>query len=652
MPGPRRALLSILCCLPWLAGAAAAHAAAAMPRSITVGALTLPLCDRQYGGYCGAIVRPLDPGGSVAGRITIGFEYYPRRDRTLASLGTILPQEGGPGYSSTGTRDFYLAVFDPLRDRRDVLIIDKRGTGYSDPIDCPWLQAGAVALQAVANCGRQLGSTAWLYGTAFAVADIAAVLDALDIDKVDFYGDSYGTFVGQVMAGLYPQRLRSLILDSAYPVRPPDAWFATDWATAWAGIDLSCSRSPSCVAVGGRASSRMEQLIDAVRRQAISGQAADGFGVVRTTTVDTSTLLSLVFDAGYGASIYRDLDAAVRAWGTDGDAQPLLRMIAEDQTGYRSAPQDFSYGLYTAVLCQDYPQLYDLAAGARTRARQYAGALERARQDRPGLFAPFTFDEGLAAQLYITPLDTCLPWPAPPAGLVPGQPLAPDVHFPAVPTLVLSGDLDSVTSAADAQQVSAQFPNAVHVVIPNLPHVVAGGDLVGCASSIVLRFVQELAPGDTSCTQHVRAARTVPRFARRASQLAPLQPLAGDHSSAAQRRLAAAALATAGDVVAQWYATVGAYLRGLRGGTFSYVETADGYRFRLRALRWTEDVAVTGTVDWNMNTNVVTAQVDLDAGGAAAGALRMRWNDADQQALATVEGSIGGAAVRARGVAP
>ena len=55
------------------------------------------------------------------------------------------------------------------------------------------------------------------------------------IGEVDFYGDSYGTFVGQILAGLYPTRLRSIVLDSAYPVRPPDEWFPTDWAKAWDG---------------------------------------------------------------------------------------------------------------------------------------------------------------------------------------------------------------------------------------------------------------------------------------------------------------------------------------------------------------------------------------------------------------------------------
>ncbi len=630
----------------------AGSVAAAVPSTITVGTLTLSLCNTQYTGYCGAIERPLDPSGAVAGKVRVGFEYYPRRDRTLATLGTILPQEGGPGYSSTGTRDFYLSVFDSLRDRREVLIVDKRGTGLSDPIDCPWLQSGSLALQAVANCGRQLGATAWLYGTDFAAGDIVAVLDALDIGEVDFYGDSYGTFVGQILAGLYPRRLRSIILDSAYPVRPPDAWFPTDWATAWAGIDLSCSRSPSCVALGGRASTRMEGLIADIRLQPIKGRVADGFGVLRDTTVNTSTLINLIFDAGYGASIYRDIDAAVRAWLEAHDPQPILRMVAEDETGYRSAPADFSYGLYTAVICQDYPQLYDLDGPVPARKRQYADALERARTYRPDLFAPFTLDEGLASQLYVTPLDTCLPWPAPSEGLVPGRPLAPGVHFPSVPTLVLSGDLDSVTSITDAQEVTEQFPNAVHVIVPNLPHVVAGGDLIGCTTSIVVRFVRQLAPGDTRCTEKVRAARTVPLFARRSDELTALVPLAGDRSTAAERRIAAAGLAAAGDVIAQWYATVGSYLRGLRGGTFSYVPTANGYNFKLKEMRWTEDVAVSGSVAWNMRTNIITAQLDLVTSRGTAGTVNMRWNDADLHATATVQGQINGALVRAQGVAP
>ena len=369
-------------------------------------------------------------------------------------------------------------------------------------------------------------------------------------------------------------------------------------------------------------------------------------------TLDTGALIRLIDASGNGASIYRDIDAAARAWLDRHDAQPILRMVAENATAVARNPTDFSYGLATAVTCGEYPLLYDLNARSAVRARQYANALEQARQYRPDLFAPFTVDEGLDSQLYITPLDSCLPWPAPPKGLIPGQPLPSSVHFPAVPTLVLSGDLDSVTSTEDAQQVTEQFPNAVHVVVPNLTHVVAGGDLVGCTSSIVLGFVQGLTVGDTRCITAVRPVRTLPRFARLARELAPLEPLPGNKSSDSQRRIAAAALEAVGDVIAQWYATSGTDLRGLRGGTFSYAGTANGYDFTLHDLRWTLDVTVSGTVSWNTNTNVVSAVIDLNASGQATGTLHIHWNDADIQAMASIQGHVDGAILKAQRVAP
>ena len=77
----------------------------------------------------------------------------------------ILPQEGGPGYSSTGTRDAYLNIFEPLRDRRDILIVDKRGTGTSGAIDCPEIQTGdpndpAASRPAASSSATRPGSIA------------------------------------------------------------------------------------------------------------------------------------------------------------------------------------------------------------------------------------------------------------------------------------------------------------------------------------------------------------------------------------------------------------------------------------------------------------------------------------------------------------
>jgi pimeloyl-ACP methyl ester carboxylesterase len=633
----------------------AAGSAGAAAKTITVGALTLTLCQPDYNGYCGSITRPIDPSGVTPGKLTVGFEYYPRSDLSQARLGTILPQEGGPGYSSTGTRDYYLEIFDALRDRRDVLIVDKRGTGLSSPIDCPALQTGSLALSAVGACAKQLGDTAWFYGTDFAAQDIVAVMDALAIDDVDFYGDSYGTFVGQVLAGLYPHRLRSIILDSAYPVRAPDPWFATDWAAAWSGIDVSCDRSPSCSSLGGAATSRMQQIIDIVRVHPIKGKAPDGNGDLQPTTINTAALIYLIDYAGFGPPVYRDLDAAARAWLDSQDSLPLLRLVAEANTSSVSEPADFSYGLYTAVTCTDYPLLYDLDRPRATRNQEYAAALQNARTNRPDLFAPFTVDEGIDSKVYITPLDSCLPWPVPPKDLAPGTPgapLPPSVEYPAVPTLVLSGDLDSITSVIDANEAAAQFPDAVHVVVPNLGHVVTDSDEIGCTVGIVHRFVKNLSPGDTNCVLKVRPVRTVPLFAVTASELAPLEALKGDQTTDAQRRIAAAGLETVGDVIARYYVTFNYVDTGLRGGKFTYAATDTGYEFKLKGLKWTEDIAVSGTVSWDQTSNIITAEVTLKGSGTQLGTLQISWNDADINAMASVTGNIQGAALVAKRIAP
>jgi pimeloyl-ACP methyl ester carboxylesterase len=650
------------CLLTLLLAFGAAHAAPP-PKKITVGTLTLTYCNTDYDGYCGTIKRKLDPTGGVNGNITIGFEYYPRRDQSKPRLGVILPQEGGPGYSSTGTRDAYINIFNPLRDRRDILIVDKRGTGTSAAIHCPGIQKGdpgdPAALKA---CGKKLGDKAPLYRTELAVADIVGVMDALQIPEVDFYGDSYGTYVGQTFAARFGDRARSIILDSAYPVRPPDVWFPTDWARGRDGLDRVCQRSPSCRALGGSSTWRIQALLNYLRHHDISGTAPDSDGIPLETTVNVSQLFLLMTNLGNSPISYRDLDAAARSWFDSHDALPLLRLSAEYDTPFVSDAVDFSYGLYQDVICEEYPLLYDLAATPAQRRQQYAHSIEDARENRPDLFAPFTIDEALDAEADFTPLATCLDWPAPTPAYPQGDALPKHPVFPNVPTLVLSGDLDSVTSVEDANQVTELFPNVVHLVVPNLTHVTAwyfsdvgilpdGGDTTHCVQDVVRRFVSQLSTGNTSCIPKVRPLRTVPTFARSVDELKPVDAISGNQANNAKLRIATGALETVGDVFARFLITFGIG-GGLRGGEYTYVRDDVGYAWELDHVKWTDDLEVTGTMEWNLASGDVTADVMLRQNGKNVGNLSIAWNDVPSNAIATLTGTISGDRVKAKRIAP
>ena len=637
--------------------------ARAADAGLTLGRLALTPCIAGYGGFCGTLPVPLDRRDPGRGTIEVGFEFYPHTGPG-ASAGLILAQEGGPGYSTTGSRDGYVRMLGPLRADRDILLVDKRGTGRSAAVDCPTLQLDAEASQAdIAACGRQLGADAWHYRTADAADDVAEVVAALGYTRAAFYGDSYGTWFGQVLAALHPDLLSVMVLDSAYPVA--DDPVDTEVTHGQAAMEIVCRRSPSCAALGGSADARFAALLARLRAEPATGPAPDGNGVPRTVTADPGALFLVVATAGNAPTTWRDLDAAGRALADSGDAAPLLRLVAEARGGFGGGPnvQAFSAGLADAVQCADYPAKFGRASAPPEREAQldaYVAGLER--RD-PGTFAPFTLADAFRNPYDVQGYRTCLAWPAPPADAAPPGPLPPGTSLPRIPTLVLAGELDTVTSPAEARATAALIPGAVAIEVRNGLHETAiadegqfpsptGEDLAGCVGPIVRRFIASAGQtGDTSCIARIRPIRTVPAFARSWTAVAPASPAAGDASGRDGLRLASAAAETVGDAVAEFAVSQIGTGAGLRGGTFSIVATATGYQLVLAGLRWTEDLAVDGTVDWNQATGAVSAEVTLDAPGHS-GTVHLAWNDRDADALATLDGTVDGHVLAATRLAP
>ena len=625
--------------------------AATDARHLMLGTLTLGRCETPA-PWCGRLARPLDPSGSYPGQISIYFEYFPHT-RPGRAAGMLVATEGGPGYPATESRNDYLALFAPLRERYDVLIMDNRGTGRSAAIDCEPLQRAALITEEdVGECGRSLGERRRFFGTALAGDDLAAVLAALQVAQISLYGDSYGTYFAQVFALRHPQLLRALVLDGAYPLEGPDyAWYPHYAPAMRAKFDLACERDAACRALGG---SSMDHIAAALTRLRQSPRETSvHYGEHREARIraDASRLATVMFASAPAFSSVRETDAAARAFQA-GDERPLLRLMAETTADVdsRDASKDarsFSAGLAAAVSCQDPPQVFDMSMPVARRLEMREQLMAQRRRESPQTYAPFTLDEYRGMPLDYAFIDECARWPqltAPTLTLT-------GLRYPQIPVLIVSGELDDMTSVADGAAAAAHFPRARHVVIANSFHVNAlPRARSACGARLVRHFLEQLALGDERCASAVPPVRLVPRFARSVSELEPARAADGAPASRVALQAVSAALQSCADAISRGIDNGAGDGVGLRGGSYRVGVAGEGYRITLDALRWTEDLAVSGRIDWPGRSGLVHAQLTLD--GAAPGTLDLSWQEGVADAQASAQGELAGAKIRALAPAP
>jgi hypothetical protein len=382
-------------------------------------------------------------------------------------------------------------------------------------------------------------------------------------------------------------------------------------------------------------------LAAALRVQPVDGDAFDADGTLHHLHV-TEALFDqyILWNDGGGFVATGEIAAAAKAL-RHGDALPLLRLAAESDFPLFSDggdPSSFSAAVQYAATCTDLAFQWDTTASPSQRHAQYDAALAALS---PQAFSPFS-KQGWAIQPFEP--DPCIGWPAP-THHKPSYP--PGTRFPAVPTLVLAGDLDAGQGPATAKIVASQFPNSSYVEIPNSGHITLFNGRP-CSVAIIANFVQTLQTGDTSCPGQSALWRAVGSFWKtsRDADPAPVDPTGTDHSKRSDRQIVSAAWAAAADVIQRGF-LAGAYPAaqgtGLRGGTLTRTFQDPGVTLQLDGVRFADDVAVSGSVTLAFGAPAtIDATLDVTGPNDVTGQLHVTGTWFPHPNTLQVRGQIGG----------
>lgn len=324
--------------------------------------------------------------------------------------------------------------------------------------------------------------------------DPDAVRAALGYDKVDYWGASYGGEDVTAYATRFGQHSRSVVLDAPEGT-PALRAFLLDGNEAQSTareVRLDCNRSPTCSLDHPDPASDFAQLIAAIRNQPVRGPAHDASGNLVNVTLDEAALLYVAINET-GTFVNTGELLAAGCSLSHGDAAPLLRLGAEltPLVSDYGDPTIYSQGDYFATMCVDANVPWDWSDSIADRKDQLADAIA----DLPsGFFRPFSKLAGTS--LGVSLEKQCLWWqkPTPSAPVTPRHPV-----YPKVPTLVLSGDMDTIVPTEEVQQVSALFPGSTFVPVAESGHVTAYW--TQCAANIESEFLATLLVGDTRCAQ-------------------------------------------------------------------------------------------------------------------------------------------------------
>ncbi|MGW2178820.1 alpha/beta fold hydrolase [Streptomyces sp. NPDC001732] len=405
-----------------------------------------PYPDPSPRAQCATVKVPLDWSKPKGPKIGI-FVARHRATDPARRIGVLMSNPGGPGASGADDAlyaDDPIGGYTPAMLRRfDMIGFDPRGIGRSSGAVCDETITESIPARPrdaaefgrlrtlngrlADSCLKRTGPLAAHMDGESVARDMDAIRAALGERRISFIGHSYGTFLGERYARLFPGRLRALALDSAMdPDRPNAERYLTDGSVtidnALKRLAAWCEKDTAC-ALRGKA---LVAVTDELFARADAGTLRDPGPNGPTRTEVGADQLSdfLTFALGKG------------------DREETAKQLAALYTGRGEVgwiPADVGTDIASRlVLCRDYDfRIRDHA--------QYRAILKRVAKA-----APHVRHNAQSLDIVLG----CQGWTMPP------EPGPTRAKGPLPPVLVVNATHDLATPLPGARRMARSFPKA------------------------------------------------------------------------------------------------------------------------------------------------------------------------------------------------
>ena len=418
-------------------------------------------------------------------RIKLKVVVFPATGREKAA-NPLFYIPGGPGSSATEDAPYIAQQYAKVRERRELVFVDQRGTGGSNPLNCDLFNPQDLQsylgdyfpLEDVRKCREQLEPKAdlRLYTTDIAMDDLDEVRAALGYGRINITGGSYGTRAAQVYLKRHGEHVRAVILHGVSPtgqLMPRD--FPQHTERALNGVIDECAADAACRAAFPDLRAEVKTVLERLLRGPVevelkNAQTGESIPIKLSRDLAGEAVRYMLYQPDAASRIPLYIHSAAR-----GDFAPLAKSAINYR---RQIVATGSNGMYLSVTCaEDLPWIKP-GEGERNAAHTFLGDY-RLRQQRAA----------------------CALWPR---GEIPKGYAEPTRAV--VPALILTGQWDPVTPPAYGETAAKYLPNSLHLVVPHGGHGFGGLEGLDCVQNLINDFVNRGTTSglDTSCVKNIR----------------------------------------------------------------------------------------------------------------------------------------------------